>query len=117
MATQTDTIRQTDGPLVPVVGLVPVEKDVIPMVLLVNIHLIKGDFRKKFPIPADWFQAGKNKNLQGNTCHKMALYVREKNISPEVSEKNNLTQTNSPIPPPPRSQKSDGRPLIWVDQN
>ena len=53
MATQTDTIRQTDGPLVPVVGLVPVEKDVIPMVLLVNIHLIKGDFRKKFPIPAD----------------------------------------------------------------
>ena len=42
----------------------------------------------------------------------MALYVREKNISPEVSEKNNLTQTNSPIPPPPRSQKSDGRPLI-----
>ena len=40
--TQTDTIRQTDGPLVPMVGLVPTEKDVIPMVLLVNMHLIKG---------------------------------------------------------------------------
>ena len=39
---QTDTIRQTDGPLVPMVGLVPIEKDVIPMVLLVNMHLIKG---------------------------------------------------------------------------
>ena len=34
--TQTDTIRQTDGPLVPMVGLVPIEKDVIPMVLLVT---------------------------------------------------------------------------------
>ena len=40
--TQTDTIRQTHGPLVPMVGLVPIEKDVIPMVLLVNMHLIKG---------------------------------------------------------------------------
>ena len=40
--TQTDTIRQTDGPLVPMVGLVPIEKDVIPMVLLVNMYLIKG---------------------------------------------------------------------------
>ena len=39
---QTDTIRQTDGPLVPMVGLVPIGKDVIPMVLLVNMHLIKG---------------------------------------------------------------------------
>ena len=37
--TQTDTIRQTDGPMV---RLVPIEKDVIPMVLLVNMHLIKG---------------------------------------------------------------------------
>ena len=35
-------IRQTDGPLVPMVGLVPIEKDVIPMVLLVNMPLIKG---------------------------------------------------------------------------
>ena len=26
------------------VGLVPVEKDVIPMVLLVNMHLIKGTY-------------------------------------------------------------------------
>ena len=34
--TQMDTIRQTDGPLEPMVGLVPIEKDVIPMVLLVN---------------------------------------------------------------------------------
>ena len=40
--TQTDTIRQIDGPLVPMVRLVPIEKDVIPMVLLVNMHLIKG---------------------------------------------------------------------------
>ena len=40
--TQTDTMRQTDGPLVPMVGLVPIQKDVIPMVLLVNMHLIKG---------------------------------------------------------------------------
>ena len=40
--TQTDTIHQTDGPLVPLVGLVPIEKDVIPMGLLVNMHLIKG---------------------------------------------------------------------------
>ena len=40
--TQTDTIRQTDGPLVPMVRLVPIENDVIPMVLLVNVHLIKG---------------------------------------------------------------------------
>ena len=34
--TQTDTIRQTDGPLV------PIENDAIPVVLLVNMHLIKG---------------------------------------------------------------------------
>ena len=40
--TQTDTMRQTDGPLVPMVGLVPIQKDVIPVVLLVNMHLIKG---------------------------------------------------------------------------
>ena len=40
--TQTDTIRQTDGPLVPMVRLVPTEKHPIPMVLLVNMHLIKG---------------------------------------------------------------------------
>ena len=39
--TQTDTIRQ-NGPLVPMVGLIPIEKDVIPVVLLVNMHLIKG---------------------------------------------------------------------------
>ena len=40
--TQTDTIRQTDGLLVPIVRLVPIEKHPIPMVLLVNMHLIKG---------------------------------------------------------------------------
>ena len=40
--TQTDTIRQTDGPLVPMVRLVPIEKHPIPMVLLVHMHLIKG---------------------------------------------------------------------------
>ena len=40
--TQTDTVRQTDGPLVPMVRLVPTENDVIPMVVLVNVHLIKG---------------------------------------------------------------------------
>ena len=32
----------SDGPLVPMVRLVPIEKHVIPMVLLVNMHLIKG---------------------------------------------------------------------------
>ena len=40
--TQTDTIRQTDGPLVPMVRLVPIEKHPIPMVLFVHMHLIKG---------------------------------------------------------------------------
>ena len=40
--TQRDTIRQTDGPLVPMVRLVPTENFVISMVLLVNMHLIKG---------------------------------------------------------------------------
>ena len=40
--TQTDTIRQTDGPSVPMVRLVPIENDVIPVVLLVNVRLIKG---------------------------------------------------------------------------
>ena len=40
--TQPDTIRQTDGPLVPMARLVPMEKHPIPMVLLVNMHLIKG---------------------------------------------------------------------------
>ena len=40
--TQTDTIRQTDGPLVPMVRLVPMEKHPIPVVLLVTMHLIKG---------------------------------------------------------------------------
>ena len=40
--TQTDTIRQTDGSLVPMVRLVPIEKRPIPMVLLVHMHLIKG---------------------------------------------------------------------------
>ena len=40
--TQTDTIRQTDGPLVSMVRLVPIEKHPIPMVLLVKMHLIKG---------------------------------------------------------------------------
>ena len=37
-----NAIRQTVGPLVPMVGLVPIEKDVIPVVLSVNMHLIKG---------------------------------------------------------------------------
>ena len=32
----------SDGPLVPMVRLVPIENDVIPMVLLVNMHLING---------------------------------------------------------------------------
>ena len=34
--TQTDTIRQTDGPLVPMVRLAVIENDVIPMALLVQ---------------------------------------------------------------------------------
>ena len=33
----------SNGPLVPTVRLVPLENDVFPMVLLVNIHLIKGN--------------------------------------------------------------------------
>ena len=33
---------QTDGPLVPMERLVPIENDVIPMVVLLNVHLIKG---------------------------------------------------------------------------
>ena len=37
-----DTIHQTDGPLVPMVGLVTIENNVIPMVLLVNMHHMKG---------------------------------------------------------------------------
>ena len=37
-----DSSNRCDGSLVPMVGLVPIEKDVIPMVLLVNMHLIKG---------------------------------------------------------------------------
>ena len=49
--TKTDTIRQTDGPLV------PIEYDVIPMVLLVNMYFIKG----KIPMVHwcqlyDWYQ-------------------------------------------------------------
>ena len=36
--TLTDTIRQTNGPLAPMVRLVPIENDVIPMVVLVNMH-------------------------------------------------------------------------------
>ena len=32
----------SDGPLVPMGRLVPIENDVIPMVLVVNMHLIKG---------------------------------------------------------------------------
>ena len=33
---------ETDGPLVPMVGLVPIQKGVIPIVLLVNMHLTRG---------------------------------------------------------------------------
>ena len=40
--TQTDTIRQSDGPLLPMVRLVPIQSDVIPVVLLVNMHFIRG---------------------------------------------------------------------------
>ena len=32
----------SNGPLVPMVRLVPIEKHPIPMVVLVNMHLIKG---------------------------------------------------------------------------
>ena len=40
--TQTNTIRQTDSSLVPMVRLLPIENDLIPVVLLVNMHLVKG---------------------------------------------------------------------------
>ena len=33
-----------NGPLVPMVQLVPIENDVVSMVLLVNMHLIKGTY-------------------------------------------------------------------------
>ena len=46
----------SDSPLVPMVGLVPIEKNVIPMVLLVNTHFIKGTLII-FPIMmVDWYQ-------------------------------------------------------------
>ena len=46
----------SDDPLVPMIGLVPIEKDVIPMVTLVNIQLIKGTLIT-FPIPmVRWYQ-------------------------------------------------------------
>ena len=46
----------SDGPLVPMVRLVPIEKNVIPMVLLVNMHLIKGT-SIIFSIPmVHWYQ-------------------------------------------------------------
>ena len=32
----------SNGPLVTMVRLVPIENDVIPVVLLINMHLIKG---------------------------------------------------------------------------
>ena len=35
-------LGNSDGRLVTMVGLVPIENDVIPMVLLVNMHFIKG---------------------------------------------------------------------------
>ena len=55
------------------VGLVPIEKDVIPMVLLVNMHLIKGtliifpcDLAGYRAIPmVHWYQLGKWDNLGG----------------------------------------------------
>ena len=34
----------SNGPLVPMARLVPMEKHPIPMVLLVNMHLIKGTY-------------------------------------------------------------------------
>ena len=37
------------------VGLVPIEKDVIPMVLLVNMHLIEGT---SIIFPCDWLGTG-----------------------------------------------------------
>ena len=35
-------LGNSNGPLVPMVRLVPMEKHCIPMVILVNMHLIKG---------------------------------------------------------------------------
>ena len=41
--------RNSNGPLVPTVRLVPIENDVILMVLLVNMHLIKVSFHPQAP--------------------------------------------------------------------
>ena len=43
----------SDGPLVPMVRLVPMEKHPIPIVLLVTMHLIKGIFEDDTIISED----------------------------------------------------------------
>lgn len=53
------------------------------------------DFTKKYP--AD--RSSEKKNLQGNNCHTMALYVGEKSYHQRFEEKKFLTQTKSPTPP------------------
>ena len=62
------------------VGLVPIEKDVIPMVLLVNMHLIKGtliifpcDLAGYRAIPmVHWYQLGKWDNVGGGVLPYLA---------------------------------------------
>ena len=58
----------SDGPLVPMVQLVPIENDVIPMVLLVNMHLI--------PMWPGWVQD----NSDGPLVPVVRLVPIEKNI-------------------------------------
>ena len=62
-----DTIRQTDGPLEPMVGLVPIEKDVIPMVLLVNNYASHEGDLDCFPMWPGW--------VQGNSDGPLVLIV------------------------------------------
>ena len=42
----------SNGPMVPIVSLVPTENDVIPMVLLVNMHPLRG-VKMLLPIEID----------------------------------------------------------------
>ena len=48
-------------------------------------HILQTDFERK-------------KILQGNSSHTMALYVREKILSPEVCEKNSYAKQITHIP-------------------
>ena len=64
------------------VGLVPIEKDVIPMVLLVNMHLIKGTYYKLFSHAA-WLIEGQAYS-DGLLVPMMRLVQIENDVIPLV---------------------------------